>query len=108
MDSTQRSRVIAAGMIGNVLEWYDFVIYGYFAAQIGRTNTSEGSAQTISMSSSSAFRKSGGLMQTSTQYRKRYHVARSLPPKESAKNLSIGNLLPKPHLSASVRLTKCF
>jgi MHS family proline/betaine transporter-like MFS transporter len=37
MDSTQRSRVIAAGMIGNVLEWYDFAIYGYFAAQIGRS-----------------------------------------------------------------------
>jgi MFS transporter, MHS family, proline/betaine transporter len=36
MDSTHRSRVIAAGMIGNVLEWYDFAIYGYFAAQIGR------------------------------------------------------------------------
>jgi hypothetical protein len=29
-------RVIAAGMIGNVLEWYDFAIYGYFAAAIGR------------------------------------------------------------------------
>jgi MFS transporter, MHS family, proline/betaine transporter len=29
-------RVIAAGMIGNVLEWYDFAIYGYFAVQIGR------------------------------------------------------------------------
>ena len=29
MDRTQRSRVIAAGMIGNVLEWYDFAIYGY-------------------------------------------------------------------------------
>jgi MHS family proline/betaine transporter-like MFS transporter len=37
MDPTQRSRVIAAGMIGNVLEWYDFAIYGYFAAQIGRS-----------------------------------------------------------------------
>lgn len=23
-------------MIGNLLEWYDFAIYGYFAAQIGR------------------------------------------------------------------------
>jgi MFS family permease len=23
-------------MIGNALEWYDFAIYGYFAAQIGR------------------------------------------------------------------------
>jgi len=30
-------RVIAAGIIGNMLEWYDFAIYGYFAAQIGRT-----------------------------------------------------------------------
>ena len=25
-------RVIAAGAIGNVLEWYDFAIYGYFLA----------------------------------------------------------------------------
>jgi MHS family proline/betaine transporter-like MFS transporter len=30
-------RVVAAGAIGNVLEWYDFAIYGYFAASIGRT-----------------------------------------------------------------------
>ena len=36
MKSAHIHRVIAAGMIGNVLEWYDFVIYGYFAAQIGR------------------------------------------------------------------------
>lgn len=36
MTSTHLRRVIAAGMIGNVLEWYDFAIYGYFAAQIGR------------------------------------------------------------------------
>jgi MFS transporter, MHS family, proline/betaine transporter len=36
MSSTPTRRVIAAGMIGNVLEWYDFAIYGYFAAQIGR------------------------------------------------------------------------
>ncbi len=28
-------KVIAAGMIGNVLEWYDFSIYGYFASSIG-------------------------------------------------------------------------
>jgi MHS family proline/betaine transporter-like MFS transporter len=35
MNSTPTRRVIAAGMIGNVLEWYDFAIYGYFAAQIG-------------------------------------------------------------------------
>jgi MFS transporter, MHS family, proline/betaine transporter len=36
MDSSQTRRVIAAGMVGNVLEWYDFAIYGYFATAIGR------------------------------------------------------------------------
>jgi MHS family proline/betaine transporter-like MFS transporter len=36
LNSAQTRRVIAAGMIGNVLEWYDFAIYGYFASQIGR------------------------------------------------------------------------
>src|SRR3981189_2860017 len=36
MNLGQKRRVIAAGMIGNVLEWYDFAIYGYFATQIGR------------------------------------------------------------------------
>jgi MFS transporter, MHS family, proline/betaine transporter len=29
-------RLIAAGTAGNVLEWYDFSAYGYFAATIGR------------------------------------------------------------------------
>src|SRR5262245_59975353 len=36
MKSSQARRMIAAGMIGNVLEWYDFAIYGYFATAIGR------------------------------------------------------------------------
>jgi MHS family proline/betaine transporter-like MFS transporter len=31
------ARVIGAGVIGNILEWNDFAIYGFFAAQIGRT-----------------------------------------------------------------------
>ena len=31
------ARVIGAGMIGHVLEWYDFAIYGFFAAQLGHT-----------------------------------------------------------------------
>jgi MHS family proline/betaine transporter-like MFS transporter len=31
------TRVIGAGVIGNMLEWYDFAIYGFFAAQIGKT-----------------------------------------------------------------------
>ena len=29
-------RAVAAGIIGNVLEWYDFAVYGYFAPSIGR------------------------------------------------------------------------
>jgi MHS family proline/betaine transporter-like MFS transporter len=37
MAAGNTGRVIAAGAIGNVLEWYDFAIYGYFAASIGRT-----------------------------------------------------------------------
>src|SRR5262249_46317563 len=37
MDQSSARRIIAAGAIGNVLEWYDFAIYGYFAAAIGRT-----------------------------------------------------------------------
>jgi len=27
---------VLAGIAGNVLEWYDFAVYGYFAASIGR------------------------------------------------------------------------
>jgi hypothetical protein len=27
-----QSRAIVAGIAGNVMEWYDFSIYGYFAA----------------------------------------------------------------------------
>lgn len=29
--------VLAAGAIGNILEWFDFAVYGYFAVFIGRT-----------------------------------------------------------------------
>ena len=29
-------RMALAGIIGNVLEWYDFAVYGYFAATIGK------------------------------------------------------------------------
>ena len=36
MEHRNTRRVIAAGAIGNVLEWYDFAVYGYFAAAIGR------------------------------------------------------------------------
>jgi MHS family proline/betaine transporter-like MFS transporter len=36
MSPAPKYKTVAAGMIGNVLEWYDFAIYGYFAAAIGR------------------------------------------------------------------------
>jgi MHS family proline/betaine transporter-like MFS transporter len=36
MATVSTPRIIAAGAIGNVLEWYDFAVYGYFAAAIGR------------------------------------------------------------------------
>lgn len=37
MISSSRTRVVAAGAAGNIIEWYDFAIYGYFAVSIGRT-----------------------------------------------------------------------
>jgi hypothetical protein len=36
MPPSSGRRLIAAGTIGNVREWYDFSIYGFFAAAIGR------------------------------------------------------------------------
>lgn len=30
-------KIIAAGAIGNILEWFDFAVYGYFAVFIGQT-----------------------------------------------------------------------
>ena len=36
MSPTNMSRAMVAGAIGNLLEWYDFTVYGYFAASIGR------------------------------------------------------------------------
>jgi len=36
MNSAANRKMIAASMIGNVIEWYDFAIYGNFAASLGR------------------------------------------------------------------------
>src|SRR6266550_3851029 len=36
MAAADNRKLIAAGAIGNVLEWYDFAVYGYFATSIGR------------------------------------------------------------------------
>src|SRR6186997_1755648 len=32
-------RTAAAGLIGNVLEWFDYAVYGYFSAEIGKQFT---------------------------------------------------------------------
>lgn len=37
-------RTAAAGLIGNVLEWFDFAVYGYFSTDIGRQFFSHASA----------------------------------------------------------------
>jgi len=34
--SSQLKKVVMSCMVGNALEWYDFALYGYFAAIIGR------------------------------------------------------------------------
>jgi MFS transporter, MHS family, proline/betaine transporter len=36
MPPAQRRKARVAGVIGNVVEWYDFALYGYLAAVIGR------------------------------------------------------------------------
>lgn len=35
-DARTRRKVIAAGISGNVLEWYDFAVYGFYAPIIGK------------------------------------------------------------------------
>ena len=34
--SSQRRRAVAAATIGSALEWYDFIVYSFFAAMIGK------------------------------------------------------------------------
>src|SRR5579863_1178190 len=34
--STSHGRLVLAGVAGNILEWYDFSVYGFFAVAIGR------------------------------------------------------------------------
>ncbi len=35
VNSNSNRKVILAGLIGNVMEWFDFAVYGYFASIIG-------------------------------------------------------------------------
>src|SRR5580704_9188772 len=34
--ATSHGRLVIAGVAGNILEWYDFSVYGFFAGAIGR------------------------------------------------------------------------
>jgi len=36
MSAADRRRAVAAATIGNALEWYDFIVYSFFAATIGK------------------------------------------------------------------------
>src|SRR4051812_1321273 len=36
VDAGRRRAAIVAGTIGNVLEWFDFAVYGYFVATIAK------------------------------------------------------------------------
>lgn len=53
--STPARRAVAAAVVGNVLEWYDFAVYGYLAAIIGRNFFPSGDASTELLASFGAF-----------------------------------------------------
>lgn len=48
-------RLIAAGTVGNILEWYDFAIFGYFATTIGRQFFPSGDSTTSLIAAFGAF-----------------------------------------------------
>src|SRR5262249_50831113 len=48
-------RVLAAGFAGNVLEWYDFAVYGFFAPIIGKEFFPSSSSATSLIASFGAF-----------------------------------------------------
>ncbi len=60
-DHVAARRAVAAAAIGNVLEWYDFGVYGFFATAIGTTFFPSGNA-TVSLLASFAVFGVGFLM----------------------------------------------
>lgn len=48
-------RAAAAGLIGNMLEWFDFAVYGYFASEIGRQFFPQSSASAQQLLAFSVF-----------------------------------------------------
>jgi len=65
---TSQRRVILAGLIGNVMEWYDFAVYGYLATVIGRLFFPDGNPSVSVIAAFGAFaagflvRPLGGLV----------------------------------------------
>ena len=53
--SSINKKIIRAGIIGNVMEWYDFAIYGYFALIIGKLYFPSSSASTSVIAAFGAF-----------------------------------------------------
>jgi MHS family proline/betaine transporter-like MFS transporter len=53
--SASARRAVAAAVVGNVLEWYDFAVYGYVATIIGRTFFPTGDPTTELLASFGAF-----------------------------------------------------
>jgi MHS family proline/betaine transporter-like MFS transporter len=50
-----RRKVVAAGIAGNVMEWYDFAVYGYFARTIGNLYFPVGDANANVLAAFGAF-----------------------------------------------------
>lgn len=53
--ATAARQAVAAAVVGNVLEWYDFAVYGYLAAIIGRTFFPSGDASAELLASFGVF-----------------------------------------------------
>jgi MHS family proline/betaine transporter-like MFS transporter len=53
-----QSRAIVARIASNVMEWYDFSVYGYFAAIIGRNFFPTGDRTTSSAANTTSPRPS--------------------------------------------------
>ncbi len=51
----KKTRVLAAGFIGNILEWYDFAVYGFFAPTIGKLFFPAADARTSLIAAFGAF-----------------------------------------------------
>ncbi len=54
-DAAAAKRAVRAATVGNVLEWYDFAVYGFFAAVIGRNFFPTGDEATEVLASFAAF-----------------------------------------------------